>query len=46
MVWWQIAEAILYSTDKRYKISDDDLLGFIPGKANANIVYISDTKRG
>jgi D-alanine-D-alanine ligase len=39
------AEAILYSVNKSYTVSDVDLLGFIPGKADANIVYISDTKK-
>jgi D-alanine-D-alanine ligase len=39
------AEAILYSVNKRYTVSEDDLLGFIPGKADGNIVYISDTKK-
>ncbi len=39
------AEAILYSKDKRYTVSEDDLLGFIPGKSDANIVFISDTKK-
>jgi D-alanine-D-alanine ligase len=39
------AEAILYSVNKSYTVSDDDLLGFLPGKADANVVYISDTKK-
>lgn len=40
------AELILESGEvSGYTVSEDDLLGFVPGRAGSNIVYISDTKK-
>ena len=39
------AESILKSGNNRYTVSEDDTLAFIPGEAEANIIYISDTKK-
>ncbi len=39
------AEDILGSSKKRYVVSENDLLAFMPGKAQENIVFVSDTKK-
>jgi hypothetical protein len=41
----QIREDILGSSKKRYVVSENDLLAFMPGKAQENIVFVSDTKK-
>ncbi len=47
-MWYggKTAELILNSSGRSdYTVSEDDLLGFIPGKAESNIFYLSDTKK-